>query len=151
MISILDSIFRVIPEDQAPTEISLADTMGWATPDKLKKLVNLVRHTFPKQTISLHLHDTGGAGMACVYAGLEEGVDIFDGSVGGMGGCPFAKGAAGNVATEDMAYMCEELGVDTGLDLEAYVAAAARAEEIVGDPLPGKLYKTWKGGQKIKF
>jgi hydroxymethylglutaryl-CoA lyase len=150
VVSILESIIKVIPEGQAPTEISLADTMGWATPDKLKRLVTLVRKHFPKQVVSLHLHDTRGTGMACVYAGLEEGIDIFDGSVGGMGGCPFAKGAAGNVATEDVAYLCEELGVNTGLNLEAYAAAATKAEEIVGAALPGKLYKTWKGGQKIR-
>jgi hydroxymethylglutaryl-CoA lyase len=82
--------------------------------------------------------------MANVYAGLEEGVDIFDCSIGGLGGCPFAKGAAGNVPTEDVAFLCEELGVQTGLDLDKLGAAAALAEDIVGFSLPGKFYKTWR-------
>jgi hydroxymethylglutaryl-CoA lyase len=80
--------------------------------------------------------------MANVYAGLEAGVRIIDCSVGGMGGCPFAKGAAGNVPTEDVAFMCQELGIQTGVSLQKLCAAARYAESVVGAPLPGKLYKT---------
>jgi hydroxymethylglutaryl-CoA lyase len=125
-------------------EICLADTMGWATPEALRRLVAKVREKFPRSEVSLHLHDTRGTAMANVYAGLLEGVTTFDCSVGGIGGCPFAKGAAGNVCTEDVAFMCEELGIATGLDLNRYVEAALLAEQIVGTPLPGKLYKAWK-------
>jgi hydroxymethylglutaryl-CoA lyase len=124
-------------------EICLADTMGRGTPEMLKRLVNDVRKKFPKAYLSLHLHDTRGSGMANVYAGLQEGVDCFDCSVGGLGGCPFAKGAAGNVCTEDVAYLCEEMGIETGLNLEAYCRAASVAAAMVGAPLPGKLYKAF--------
>ena len=128
----------------APVEVSLADTMGWATPLKLRGLVSKVQEKFPASNVSLHLHDTRGSGMANVYAGLEEGISIFDCSIGGMGGCPFAKGAAGNVPTEDVAFLCRELGIDTGVSLQHLVSAARYAESIVGSPLPGKLYKSWQ-------
>ena len=126
-----------------PTEISLADTMGCGSPELVRRRVGVVRAAFPNTQISLHLHDTRGTGLANAYAGLLEGVDIFDSSVGGLGGCPFAKGSAGNICTEDFAYLCEELGVSTGLDLAAYVEAARYAASVVAEPLPGKLYKTW--------
>lgn len=127
------------------TEISLADTMGHGSPKSVRELVELVRTTFPDLTISLHLHDTRGTGMANVYAGLEVGIDRFDSSIGGLGGCPFAKGAAGNVPTEDVAYLCAELGIDTGLELDRLVAAAKLAESIVGFKLPGKYYRSFGG------
>ncbi|MCB0318536.1 MAG: hypothetical protein KDD56_07245, partial [Bdellovibrionales bacterium] len=124
------------------SEISLADTMGWGTPDSVKRLIDAVRQECPSAEISLHLHDTRGSGMANVYAGLEEGIEIFDTSIAGMGGCPFARGAAGNVPTEDVVYLCESMGVTTGINLEACVEAAKFAEDIIGSPLPGKYYKT---------
>ena len=122
-------------------EICLADTMGWATPDMLRRLIGAVRERFPGPEISLHLHDTRGLGVANVYAGLLEGVRIIDASVGGLGGCPFAEGAAGNVCTEDVAFLCQELGIETGIDLPAYVEAARLAEDIVGFQLPGSFYR----------
>jgi hydroxymethylglutaryl-CoA lyase len=89
----------------------------------------------------LHLHDTRGMGVANAYAGLEMGVDMFDSCVAGLGGCPFAghKGAAGNVCTEDLVFMCEEMGIDTGIDLDKLIECAQLAEEIVGHPLPGSV------------
>ncbi|NDC36874.1 MAG: hydroxymethylglutaryl-CoA lyase, partial [Proteobacteria bacterium] len=101
-----------------PIEISLADTMGWGTPVRVRHLINAVREKFPGSEVSLHLHDTRGSGMANVYAGLEEGIRIIDCSIAGMGGCPFAKGAAGNVPTEDVAFLCQELGIETGVSLD---------------------------------
>lgn len=147
-----DTVLRIIAEihkrvedgGQRIREICLADTMGWASPLALKALVTKVREAFPGSEVSLHLHDTRGTAMANVFAGLEEGVKVFEASVGGMGGCPFARGAAGNVASEDVAFMCREMGISTGLSLEAYVEAARIAERIVGKELPGKLYKAWK-------
>ena len=123
-------------------EVCLADTMGWATPDMLKRLIGAVRSQFPAIYISLHLHDTRGAGMANVYAALQEGIDCFDASVGGIGGCPFAQCAAGNICTEDMLFLCQELGIDTGINLAAYVAAAKVTERVLGASLPGKYYKS---------
>jgi hydroxymethylglutaryl-CoA lyase len=115
--------------------------MAWATPNGIQRLVGAVRERFPQYRISLHLHDTRGMGIANAYAGLEMGVDSFDAAVAGLGGCPFAahKGAAGNVCTEDLAFMCHEMGIETGIDLERLIEAANLAEEIVGHALPGSL------------
>lgn len=122
-------------------EISLADTMGWGTPKKIKELVAAVRREFPQTAISLHLHDTRGTGIANVQAGLDAGVRIFESSVGGIGGCPFAKGAAGNVCSEDLIYLLHSEGFETGIDLAAYVEAARAAEKILGISLPGKYFR----------
>jgi hydroxymethylglutaryl-CoA lyase len=130
--------------------LSLADTMAWATPESIKRVVGAVRERWPDLRINLHLHDTRGLGLANAYAGLEMGVASFDSSVAGLGGCPFAghKGAAGNVCTEDLVFMCEEMGIDTGIDIETLIAAAQLAEEIVGHPLPGSMMR---GGTLAKF
>ncbi len=121
--------------------IYLADTMAWATPLAVKRLVGDVRERWPDKIISLHLHDTRGMGIANAYAGLEMGVANFDAAVAGLGGCPFAahKGAAGNLCTEDFVFLCEELGVSTGVNIEALLESARLAEDIVGHPLPGSL------------
>ena len=123
--------------------LSLADTMAWATPALIRRTVGAVRDRYPGLEIALHLHDTRGMGIANAYAGLEMGVATFDAAVAGLGGCPFAAhaGAAGNVCTEDLVFMCEEMGIDTGVDLEKLIASARLAEEIVGHPLPGSVMK----------
>jgi len=124
-------------------QLALADTMGWATPDRIRRMIGVVRERWPNLAIKLHLHDTRGTAMANALAALEMGVREFDGSIGGLGGCPFAghKGAAGNICTEDLAYMCEEMGIDTGIDLPALVRAAQMAEAMLGHPVPGKVMK----------
>lgn len=121
--------------------LNLADTMGWATPRSIQRLVGAVREWRPEVEVSLHLHDTRGMGIANAWAGLEMGVSTFDATVAGLGGCPFAgnAAAAGNVCTEDLAFLCEELGIETGLDLDALVECARLAEDIVGHPLPGSV------------
>jgi hydroxymethylglutaryl-CoA lyase len=121
--------------------IGLADTMGWANPLQIKRLVGAVRERWPSTPIKLHLHDTRALAIANIVAALEMGVDCFDSAVAGMGGCPFAahKGAAGNVTTEDVAFLCQEMGIETGIDLDAMIAAGQLAERVVGHPLPGKL------------
>lgn len=121
--------------------VSLADTMAWATPLAIKRVVGAVRERFPALRIALHLHDTRGMGIANAYAGLEMGVDSFDTTIAGLGGCPFAahRGAAGNVCTEDLAFLLAEMGIATGLDLDALIEAATLAESIVGHPLPGAV------------
>lgn len=121
--------------------IGLGDTMAWATPERIRRVVGMVREANPDVELSLHLHDTRGLGLANAYAGLEMGVAHFDAAVGGLGGCPFAAhaGAAGNIATEDFVFLCEELGIETGVDLERLAECARLAEEIVGHPLPGKI------------
>ena len=123
--------------------ITLADTMGWANPMQIKRTIGAVRERWPDLGIKLHLHDTRGTAMANAVAALELGVREFDSSIGGLGGCPFAghKGAAGNICTEDLAFTCEEMGIRTGLDLDALVAAAKLAEQMVGHMVPGKVMK----------
>jgi hydroxymethylglutaryl-CoA lyase len=130
-------------EDLRIEQLSLADTMAWATPQSIKRVVGAVRERWPDLRINLHLHDTRGLGLADAYAGLEMGVDSFDSAVAGLGGCPFAghKGAAGNVCTEDLVFMCEEMGISTGVDLESLIQAAQLAEEVVGHPLPGSVMR----------
>ena len=129
--------------------ISLADTMGWGTPLRTQQLIGAIRERWPDLHIKLHLHDTRGTAIASAAAALEMGVHEFDSSIGGLGGCPFAgnKGAAGNVCSEDLVFMCQEMGVETGIDLDKLVAAARRAEELVGHELPGKLMKSGGLGQ----
>jgi len=122
-----------------PEEVTFADTTGYGDPLGVQKLIEAFRNTYPNIAVGLHLHDTRGTGMANMLAGLEVGVDRFDCSVGGLGGCPFSPGAAGNVPTEDVAYLCERMGIDTGLDLGRYIEAAKLAEEIAQVTLPGKL------------
>jgi hydroxymethylglutaryl-CoA lyase len=124
-----------------PEVFSLADTMAWATPKSVRELVGKVRERWPEMTLSLHLHDTRGMGIANAYAGLEMGVAIYDSTVAGLGGCPFAahKGAAGNVCTEDLVFMLDEMGIATGIDLDKLIAVAQLAEDIVGHPLPGSV------------
>ena len=121
--------------------IGLADTMGWANPREVKRLVGAVRERWPEARLKLHLHDTRALAIANAVAALELGVDCFDSAVAGMGGCPFAahKGAAGNVTTEDLVFLCQELGIATGIDLDRMIAAGQLAERVVGHPLPGKL------------
>ena len=128
--------------------ISLADTMAWATPLSIQRVVGAVRARFPALRLSLHLHDTRGLGIANAFAGLQMGVDMYDAAVAGLGGCPFAahKGAAGNVCTEDLVFMCDEIGIETGIDLEALMRAACVAEDVVGHPLPGSV----KSGGSLK-
>jgi hydroxymethylglutaryl-CoA lyase len=123
--------------------VLLADTMAWATPGSIKRVLGVVRSKFPEIEFALHLHDTRGMGIANAMAGLEMGVTRFDSSVAGLGGCPFAghRGAAGNVCTEDLVFMCEEMGIETGVDLGALIDCAKLAEDIVGHPLPGSVMK----------
>ena len=123
--------------------IKLTDAMGWATPLRVERAIGAVRERWPEMEISLHLHDTRGVGMASAYAGLRLGVTRFDSSIAGLGGCPFAatEGAVGNICTEDLAFLCEEMGIATGLNLEALIAAAFVAEEVVGRKLPGHVMR----------
>lgn len=122
-----------------PQEVTFADTAGWANPEGVRRLVGDFQNHWPHIAVGLHFHDTRGLGIANVYAGLQAGVARFDCSLGGLGGCPNVPGASGNVATEEVAFLCEELGIATGLNLEAYIECVKLAEQIVQQPLPGKL------------
>ena len=146
LISSLSSIVATCEENGATiSEICLADTVGLGDPEDVRRKISAVRQRWPKSEVSLHLHDTKGIGLANAYAGLLEGVTTFDASVAGLGGCPFTKGAAGNIATEDLVYMCEQMGVATGIILEQYIIAANIAERLAGSTLPGRVYRSQKG------
>lgn len=142
VVALIQQVLDLASEHDISIKVfSLADTMAWATPGAIRRVVGVIRERFPDLRLALHLHDTRGMGIANAYAGLEMGVDIFDASVAGLGGCPFAahKSAAGNVCTEDFVFMCEEMGIETGVDLDRLIEAARLAEEIVGHPLPGAV------------
>ncbi|MGV6876227.1 hydroxymethylglutaryl-CoA lyase [Pseudochelatococcus sp. B33] len=119
----------------------LADTVGWANPEAVSRVVGLIRERWPDLQLGLHLHDTRGLAMANALRGLELGVQVFDAACAGLGGCPFAghKGAAGNICTEDLVFLCQELGIETGIDLDALIESAQLAESILGRPLAGKI------------
>jgi len=120
---------------------SFGDTTGMATPTRVRALVGAFRSAHPETALNLHFHNTRGTGLANVLAALELGVSDFDASVGGLGGCPYAPGATGNIATEELVHMVEDMGVATGIDLEAMIAAAAEAEAIVGRTLPSQVLR----------
>jgi hydroxymethylglutaryl-CoA lyase len=123
------------------TLFSLADTMGWAAPHRIEKVIGEVRNRWPEMTISLHLHDTRGLAVANAHAALKMGVSQFDSTVGGLGGCPFAgqPKAAGNICTEELVLLCEEMGIETGVDLDNLIEVGRMAEDIVGHQLPSEL------------
>lgn len=122
-------------------EINLADTTGMATPIAIRKMVKRVNAAFPDVTISLHLHDTRGLGLANLFAGFEAGVRSFDTCTAGLGGCPFVKGAAGNVPTEDAVNMFESMGIPTGIDLTALCEAVTYLETTLVRCLPGRMQR----------
>jgi hydroxymethylglutaryl-CoA lyase len=121
--------------------VSFGDTTGMATPRRVWDLVGSFRSAHPQIPLNLHFHNTRGTGLANVLAALEMGVDDFDASVGGLGGCPYAPGASGNIATEELVHMVEDMGVATGVDLAAMIEAAAEAERIVGRELPSQVLR----------
>ncbi|MCL2725074.1 MAG: hydroxymethylglutaryl-CoA lyase [Polyangiaceae bacterium] len=127
--------------DMGCYQISFGDTIGAGTPRLTRDIVMRALDTLPLAAIAMHMHDTRGAALANILVGLELGIRHFDASVGGLGGCPYAPGAAGNVATEDLVYMLHGMGVGTGVDLERLVEAARAAESIVGRKLPGKVHQ----------
>ena len=121
--------------------VSFGDTTGMATPGRVQRLVGEFRSAHPEASLNLHFHNTRGTGLANVLAALQLGVADFDASVGGLGGCPYAPGATGNIATEELIHMVEDMGVDTGVDLAAMIDAAAAAEQIIGRELPSQVLR----------
>ncbi|HVA61273.1 MAG TPA: hydroxymethylglutaryl-CoA lyase [Mycobacteriales bacterium] len=121
--------------------VSFGDTTGMGTPGRVSRVVGEFRSSHPQVPVNLHFHNTRGTGLANVLAALELGVDDFDASVGGLGGCPYAPGASGNIATEELVNMVEDMGVATGVDLDAMIEAAADAERLVGHRLPSQVLR----------
>jgi len=125
--------------DMGCVEISLGDTIGVGNPKQTVELIRGLKGSVGLDRIALHLHDTRGTALANIAVALEEGVRSFDSAAGGLGGCPYAPGASGNVATEDLVYMLHGMGVQTGVDLEKLVRASLRMEQILGRPVPSKV------------
>lgn len=113
-------------------EVSVGDTIGVGTAGKTRELFNLLAREIPREKLGGHFHDTYGQALANIYASLQEGIEIFDSSVAGLGGCPYAKGATGNVATEDVVYLLNGLGIEHGIDLPRLAAAGQRICDVLG-------------------
>jgi len=121
--------------------LCLGDTIGTVTPLRMVELVAAVRAANPQTPVGIHVHNTRGAGLASVLAAMQHGVTQIDASIGGLGGCPFAPGASGNIATDELAYLCEDMGVDTGTDLMQLIAAGTLAQRHLGKPLPSGILR----------
>jgi len=128
--------------EAGPVEIALADTIGVGNPAHVTRLIKGVKEVVGDLPIRMHFHNTRGTGLANVWAAIEAGAATIDASIGGLGGCPFAPGAAGNVATEDVAYMLERAGIETGLDLQKLIETNAWLAPIMGKELPAMVAKS---------
>jgi hydroxymethylglutaryl-CoA lyase len=135
----LDITLRLL--DLGCYQVSLGDTIGVGTPLQTQRILDIFLAEIAAPKLALHLHDTRGTALPNILVGLAAGIADYDASIGGLGGCPYAPGAAGNVATEDLVYMLHGMGIETGLDLDRLVDAARLAEKIVGRPLPGKVHQ----------
>lgn len=123
-------------------ELSLGDTIGVATPRQVQEILEQLLKRFPKEKLAMHFHDTRGTALANVLASLEMGMTTFDSSLGGLGGCPYAPGASGNVATDDLVYMLQGMGIWTGLHVERLTEAALFIQSKIGRPLPSHYLQT---------
>jgi hydroxymethylglutaryl-CoA lyase len=142
---VLDCIGRYV--ELGVRGITFGDTTGMANPRQVQRLIAAARQRFPEVELTLHFHNTRGMGLANVVAGLNAGVVRFEGCLGGLGGCPFAPGATGNVCTEDVVHMLESMGYDTGVDIDRLLEASRRLREIVGHELPGQVVKAGKSSE----
>ncbi|HWV38634.1 MAG TPA: hydroxymethylglutaryl-CoA lyase [Vulgatibacter sp.] len=129
-------------------QVSLGDTIGVGTPGQTERIVGMMLERIPSEKLALHFHDTRGTALANALVGLSMGISTLDASVGGLGGCPYAPGASGNLATEDLVYMLDGLGVRHGVDLERLVAAGELAQSLVGHELPGRYLKAHLGARR---
>ncbi|MCK6569518.1 hydroxymethylglutaryl-CoA lyase [Myxococcota bacterium] len=137
--AVLETTERLL--DLGAYEVSLGDTIGVGHPRQTRELLEALLATVPADRLAMHMHDTRGTALANCLVGLEMGIRTFDSSVGGLGGCPYAPGASGNLATEDLVYMLHGMGFETGVDLDRLVAAGMLAEALLGRPLPGRALK----------
>ena len=139
-------VFEKLVELGSPV-IYLADTTGMANPASISRTIEALRARWPDQPIGLHLHNTRGLGLANALAGIELGITNFESSIGGLGGCPFAPRAVGNICTEDFVHMAHEMGIETGIDLDALLGVAVFAQSVIGRVLPGMVLKAGKASE----
>ncbi|WP_416723066.1 hydroxymethylglutaryl-CoA lyase [Bacillus stercoris] len=126
------------------SELSLGDTIGAANPAQVETVLEALLARFPAKQIALHFHDTRGTALANMVTALQMGITVFDGSAGGLGGCPYAPGSSGNAATEDIVYMLEQMGIKTNVKLEKLLSAAKWIEEKIGKQLPSRNLQVFK-------
>ena len=131
-------------------EVSLGDTIGVGTPTKARELLRAVAGHVPMASLAMHFHDTYGQALANLYAGLEEGARVIDSAAGGLGGCPYAPGATGNVATEDVVYMLEGMGVATGVDMAKLLQATNEVSRLIGRPPLSRVAAALNAKQRAK-
>jgi hydroxymethylglutaryl-CoA lyase len=145
-----DAVLRVVDAclEAGADEISLGDTTGMATPRIVESLLRALRGRHPRTPFALHFHNTRGIGLVNVMVGLELGIDRFESSIGGLGGCPFAVGATGNVCSEDLIYLLDEMGIASGVDLRKLIAVAHSVQSEFARELPGQLMKS---GPRLDF
>lgn len=138
-----DEVARVIEAfaEMGVRAVTLGDTTGMATPPIVRRLCADLAELFPEIELTLHFHNTRGIGLVNVQAGIEAGIARYESALGGIGGCPFAVGATGNICTEDLAYLAAESGYETGIDLRALIGVARRLQEVLGYGLPGQVMK----------
>lgn len=138
-----DEVARVIEAfaEMGVRAVTLGDTTGMATPPIVRRLCTDLAELFPEIELTLHFHNTRGIGLVNVQAGIEAGIARYESALGGIGGCPFAVGATGNICTEDLAYLAAESGYETGIDLRALIGVAKRLQEVLGYGLPGQVMK----------
>jgi hydroxymethylglutaryl-CoA lyase len=144
------NLFRIVNAyvEYGIDHLTLGDTTGMATPNNIRQTLRALKERFPQLKISLHLHNTRGIGLANVLVGLQEGIRRFDSSAGGLGGCPFAAGATGNICTEDLVYLLSESGYETGIDLQKSIGVAVALEEELGRSLPGQVIRA---GERLRL
>jgi isopropylmalate/homocitrate/citramalate synthase len=131
-------------------EISLGDTIGVGTPNRTSELIETVARSIPVHALACHFHDTYGQALANIYAALLAGLHVFDASVSGLGGCPYAPGAAGNVATEDLLYMLNGMGIETGVDLDRLISAGAFICDKLGRPTKSSVARARSGSSQAR-
>ena len=129
-------------------QVSLGDTVGLGTPNRIQEILGLLLQSLPAPSLAVHLHDTRGTALANAVVALDLGIETFDASVGGLGGCPYAPGASGNLATEDLIHLLHGMGVQTGIDLGKLVAAGELAQRLVGRPLLGRVFQATLGERR---
>ncbi|MDB5657187.1 MAG: hydroxymethylglutaryl-CoA lyase [Tardiphaga sp.] len=130
-------------------EVSLGDTIGVGTPTKARQLLRAVGGEVPMPNLAMHFHDTYGQALANIYAGLEEGARVIDSAAGGLGGCPYAPGATGNVGTEDVVYMLEGMGIATGVDMQKLLAATNAISTLIGRPPVSRVASALNASKKL--
>lgn len=145
-----DTIVAIVKELTALniTYITLADTTGVANPKQVYTLMVRLTNDYPDVTFNMHFHNTRGLGLANVLASLQAGITHFDAALGGLGGCPFAPGATGNIATEDLVHMLAEMGIDTAIDLDQLLDAAKLLKSIIGHDLDSSVFKAGKASRR---